>query len=162
MGDFYEQFLTEDFEGKRKAIGVMENVILVLSFLAFMYFGLTSAMIIIVLYLGIVVSKHYLFVEYEYALTNNELDIFRITNKSRRKLVTTIDIRRVDNVKKLTSSSETVKGKKCYVGENKELTTLVIEQNEKGQKVNYGLRFDETLLANCRRINPGSFKVYNN
>lgn len=57
--------------------------------------GVGLVLAFVVLYFAYKFSKD-MFVEYEYALTNNELDIDKILGKSRRKHIITVDFKTVE------------------------------------------------------------------
>ncbi|MEG2291544.1 MAG: DUF6106 family protein [Clostridium sp.] len=160
METFYEYFLTEDFSTKRKYMKIVQTIILTI--VAGTYIMLGSIIItglVGILYLITILISNYYFIEYEYALTNNELDIAKITNKSRRKNICTIDISKVSKVSILGSNNDgQVKYKKCYVG-NENLKTIGITVPSNGEVKNYSLRVDEKLLSLFKRINPSKFNI---
>lgn len=61
----------------------------------FLGFGVGLALAAVIIYFAFKFSKE-VFVEYEYALTNNELDVDKILGKSRRKHIITVDFKTVD------------------------------------------------------------------
>lgn len=61
----------------------------------FLGLGVGLVLAFVVLYFAYKFSKD-IFVEYEYALTNNELDVDKILGKSRRKHVITVDFKNVE------------------------------------------------------------------
>ncbi len=58
-------------------------------------FGIGLVFAVAVLYLAFVLAKG-IYTEYEYALTNNEMDVDRIVGKSRRKRLITVDFKTVE------------------------------------------------------------------
>lgn len=159
METFYEYFLTEDFSTKKKYMKVVQTIILIIVAATYIMLGsivLTAA--VAVLYLITILISNYYFVEYEYALTNNELDIAKIINKSRRKAIATIDITKVSKVSKLRDNNGQANYKKCYVG-NDHLQTIGITVPNNGQVNNYALKVDENLLLLFKRLNPSNFNI---
>ncbi len=61
----------------------------------FSYGAFVLALVIAVIY-GVYYAITSLNIEYEYALVNTELDIDKITNKNRRKRLTTVNIKEID------------------------------------------------------------------
>ena len=83
-----------------KLIGLSSAAVilaLVLLFVSSPFLGSGIGMLLAagVIYLAYILSKG-LFVEFEYALTNNELDVDKIFAKSKRKRVITIDFKNIE------------------------------------------------------------------
>ncbi|ONI39503.1 hypothetical protein AN639_01520 [Candidatus Epulonipiscium fishelsonii] len=96
MGDiFKEQLVKVAIKPKDKALKVLlisaivAEGVLILASSIFIVIGL-AALIVGEIYLLSCINK-----EYEYILTNNELDIDVIYNRQRRKKVTTIDLKNI-------------------------------------------------------------------
>ena len=73
---------------------------IVLSFVALIIglsfdMGIGFALVAIVIYLAYLLSK-FIYTEFEYALTNSELDVDRIIGRSRRKRVISVDFKTVE------------------------------------------------------------------
>ncbi len=79
-----------------KLVGlVVAAIILACVFLLFLGSGLGMILAVGVIYFAYILSKG-VFIEFEYALTNNELDIDKILARSRRKRVITIDFKNIE------------------------------------------------------------------
>lgn len=160
METFYEFFLTEDFSKKKKYMKMVQTIILVMAAITYILQGsiIITGFILILYGITILISNYY-FVEYEYELTNNELDIAKIINKNKRKLICTIDIAKVSKVTKLNNNiKQATNYKKCYVG-NDNLTTIGLTLPSDGQVINYAIKVDEKLLMLFKRINPSNFNL---
>lgn len=158
MEIFYEFFLTGDFSKKKNNMKIIQTIILIIAAIAYVFLGMTVALLIALLYGVTIIISNLIFIDYEYTLTNNELDIAKISNKSRRKVICTIDISQVSRVSKLENNNGQAKYKKCYVG-NENLKTIVITAPHNGEMTSFGLKINEELLILLKRINPSSFNI---
>ena len=136
----------------KKAIVIIAGILLAV--VAMMYGGGFIGPIIV---MGLLFGGSYLIkgmnLEYEYILTNNELDVDKIMNKERRKRVFTVDLKeiivmahvddavrkpefeRAQKIKNITSGE---KGPNTYVilfSHNDELTKLIMEPNDEMKKL---------------------------
>lgn len=158
MEIFYECFLTEDYNKKKNNMKIIQTTILIIAAIVYVFLGIIAAAIIGLLYIVTIAVSNYMFIEYEYILTNNELDIVKIINKSKRKNVCTIDISKVSKVLKLENKNGQVSYKKCYVG-NEDLKTILINAPHNGEMTTFGLKINDELLRLIKRINPSSFNI---
>lgn len=158
MEIFYELFLTGDFSKKKNNMKIIQISISVIAIISYIFLGILVALLMALLYGITIIISNLIFVDYEYTLTNNELDIAKISNNSRRKVICTIDISKVSGVSKLENNNGQAKYKKCYVG-NENLKTIVITAPYNGEKTNFGLKINEELLILLKRINPSSFNT---
>lgn len=101
MDIFCEYIVKKKFEALDvlKLFGIVIAAI-ALSFIALIIglsfdLGIGFALVAIVFYLAYLLAK-FIYTEFEYALTNNELDIDKILGKSRRKRVITVDFKTVE------------------------------------------------------------------
>lgn len=101
MDKFYEQLVFKRPDNKDSALKFLLIFGTVLASLIAFYFaaqfiGLFSGLIIggCIIYAGVFLSSFFNY-EYEYALTNGELDIDKISGKKRRKHLATIELRYV-------------------------------------------------------------------
>lgn len=156
MEIFYECFLTGDFNRKKSTMKIIQITLIIIAAITYVLLGPTVVIFIALLYIITIVISNYIFVEYEYSLTNNELDIAKIVDKSRRKTICTIDIAQVSGVTKLEDYKGQAKYKKCYVGNN-QIKTLIITTASNGQKNSFALKINEELLVLLKRINPSVF-----
>lgn len=158
MEVFYEQFLSGDFSKKRNQMKIIQTTILIIAAIVYIFLGLIPTILIGVLYLCTIVIANNCFVEYEYTLTNNELDITKIVNQSKRKVICTIDISQISKVSTTDKTNGQVKRKKCYVG-NEKLQTIVLTVPHNGENVNFVLKVDDELLLLFKRVNKSSFNI---
>lgn len=151
MGDIFREQLVEV---KQTSATTMKKtgVIIVAIIIALVAITFGGAFIGPLVVVGVIIGASYLIksmnLEYEYILTNNELDIDKIMNKERRKRLLTVDIKEInvmahidDGMRKgeLERAQKTIdvssgeKGSNTYVivfNHNETLTKLIFEPNE--------------------------------
>lgn len=151
MGDIFREQLVEV---KQTSTTTMKKtgVIIVAIIIALVAITFGGAFIGPLVVVGVIIGASYLIksmnLEYEYILTNNELDIDKIMNKERRKRLLTVDIKEInvmahidDGMRKgeLERAQKTIdvssgeKGSNTYVivfNHNETLTKLIFEPNE--------------------------------
>lgn len=157
MEYFYEQFQTREYgviEGRLKKAS---NIILILALISLttLFFGFT--IILIIIYIMLFFLKRKLIVEYEYELTADELSVYKIVNKSKRKEIVSFNIRNISSVKKANENN--LKEKNIV---NLCLDDIGIEKNIVKVKTTKGLMvlklaMDNKLLDFIKRINPLAF-----
>lgn len=98
MGDvFKEQLVKTKATNKDKAqIVIISIAAVLLSIVSFIFAGLIAPLIILGIVWGCIYLTSFFKKEYEYSLTNNELDIDIIYNKERRKKLLDIDLKKMD------------------------------------------------------------------
>ncbi len=162
MEFFYEQFLTKDYEFKRKQVESAKNALLILTALNFVFLGITVALITIVFYFVFAVIARTRFVEFEYELTGNELVVSKIVNKKSRRIIANIKIDEVVKIKpcnfintdgiriiNLTLDGMDKKGLK---------EKIIVVRNEDDVVVGYKISIDNRLQEICKKINPDVFR----
>jgi len=107
MDIFIEKLVAKKRDGKDIAFIVgMILLTLLLSFVVLMFFGILFGFefaIIIGLFFGcfwLISTRN---IEFEYSLTNNEMDIDKIINRRRRKRIVTVNARKMDMLAPTTS-----------------------------------------------------------
>lgn len=99
MSEIFKEYLIKQKKSTTDVLAQVGIVVaaLIISILAFTLGGQLIGPIVVI---AAIFGAGYLFShfsrEYEYILTNNELDIDVVYNRSRRKRVTTIDIKKID------------------------------------------------------------------
>lgn len=128
-------------EKTSKVLIMLASVALALCFFfltfgtAFSLFGILFACLSV--YFGYMIVIRF-FVEYEYILTNADLDIDKITNQSTRKRLSTIDLHTVTEAGKVTDSTEI-----------KENETHIKADANNPELDNYYLRFKSKSLGDA-------------
>ncbi len=138
MSETFKEYLIKQKKSSKDnlaQVGIIAGAIIIIM-LAFTYFQgfLGTVLIVGVVFLTIVVFSSFN-KEYEYILTNNELDIDVIYNQSRRKRVMTIDMKKIEvmaSTKDERHQSELSKNYKVVnVSDNSEdeTTYVIMTQN---------------------------------
>lgn len=153
----YEQFLGGANPKALSLVNNIKNAMLILAAASYMLFSSVIAIAIIGLYLIFCLATLGVYVEYEYELTENELDIFKILSKKKRKLVKCIDISKVGrpiNSKELNFDKYN-KVIKLYTKdyENYNKQCFVIEESSE-TKI-YEVALNEELLGYVGRVRRG-------
>lgn len=151
MGDIFREQLVE--VRKTSAVTMKKTGIIILAvILGLVAITFGGSLIGPLVVIGLIMGASYLIksmnLEYEYILTNNELDIDKIMNKERRKRLLTIDIKQInvmahiedgmrkgeiERAQKTIDVSSGEKGSNTYVivfNHNETLTKLIFEPNE--------------------------------
>lgn len=157
MDCFYEQFQTKDYSGLEKILNILSKVSLVIAILFAAMLNLISAAVFASIYLIIFILSRKLIVEYEYELTGDELVIFKIMNKSKRKEIGSFNIRQLSSVKSLEKVDKT-KNKiiKAYLVESGLKDMVYMAKTSQGN-VGFQLAMDENLTNLIKRVNPLAF-----
>ena len=109
--DIYMEYIIKRKRGPRENILTLAIILSVpsLVFFAIMLALTPLAPFVIILIAAIIVLAYYLItrlnVEFEYIITNNELDIDKITAKKTRKRIITIDLKKIDIVAPVTTNA---------------------------------------------------------
>ncbi len=121
MDIFFEQLVAIKKTGKTYLVYVLITVF-ALIIMAFSYFFLKPLFVITVALVAFGAYKLYsmLSVEYEYIITNSNMDIDKITAKSSRKRIFSFDILNVKRIEKYTGSNNPVALKDCSFTCNKD------------------------------------------
>lgn len=159
MENFYEQFQTKDYTRKEGLLNNISYAILFLIAANFIFLG----PILAALTLGIYFAWTLLYVrnqivEYEYELTVDELVVTKIMNKRKRKVLATVNISEVIEVKSIEESRRNNKKiiKACLDGVNIKDQVLYIKTSE--GVVGLHVALNDNLLNVCRRLNPMVFR----
>lgn len=156
MECFYEQFQTKDYTQLEKSLNIASKVSLVLLGLFLAMLNITMAIIFIIIYALIFIASRNLIVEYEYELTGDELSIYKIMNKSKRKEIGSFSIRDISRVKTIENSNSNNKIIKAYLEESGYRAMVYTAKTSKGV-MGFQLAMDENLLNIIKRVNPLAF-----
>ena len=114
MDIFYEQIISVKKTAQKKALcGIIYALAAVISALA--VFGAVKYMMFMFLFVVLIAFVWFLAfklisnfnIEYEYIITNGDLDVDVIINKSRRKRIATVQCKNIESVKKFDFSAKT-------------------------------------------------------
>jgi hypothetical protein len=120
-------------------------------------FNFIIAAVFALIYLIIFILSRKLIVEYEYELTGNELVIFKIMNKSKRKEIGSFNIRDISSVKNSENIGETNnKIVKAYLEDTGLKDKIYMAKTSQGM-VGFQLAMDENLTNLIKRVNPLAF-----
>lgn len=156
MDCFYEQFQTKDYSGIEKKLSILSKVFLAIAILFAALLNIVGAITFALLYLVIFIVSRKIIVEYEYELTGNELSIYKIMNKSKRKEVGSFNVKEISSVKTLDNLSSNNKVIKAYLEESGIKAMVYMAKTHEGV-VGFQLAIDEKLLDLIKRVNPLAF-----
>lgn len=157
MECFYEQFISNNNKRAQWTLHKVSIFILLLSCVYAIAFRWIVTATFLLIYAFITFIARNVFVDYEYELTNDELVLFKIMNKSKRKTIATLNINNIVEIKE----KDEVKDKSkvitaCLKGTNfKE--SIVYFKTSVGI-VGFHLAMDEELICLIRKMNPIAFK----
>lgn len=157
MEYFYEQHQTKNYGSKQWTINMAANAILIMAAIYSLSFKLVGVATFLGIYGLILLYSRNVFLEYEYELTEDEIVISKIMNKKRRKVIATIKVSNITEVKK---TQDVVKGDKqiikaCLKGTS--LTEQIVFAKTSLGIIGFHLAMDEDLIKICKRINPLAF-----
>lgn len=162
MGDVFKEQLVKSkpsSKDKLQKVLVIVGAILV-STLAFMFGGaLFGPIIVVAVVWGAVYASAFFKKEYEYSLTNNELDIDVIYNKQRRKRLISIDMKQINvmaSIKDDKYTHEIARGQKVIEasdGDSKQ-NTYAIVYGHNGQTLKILVTPNEEMLNLLQRQAP--------
>ena len=156
MECFYEQFQTKDYKGIEKVLNIISKVAIVLTILFASLLNIVGSITFALVYIITFIVGRQLIVEYEYELTGDELSIYKIMNKSKRKEVGCFSIREISGVKTLDKVSNNTKVIKAYL-EEAGIKSMVYMAKTSDGVVGFQLAMDENLLNLIKRVNPLAF-----
>lgn len=156
MECFYEQFQTKDYKGIEKVLNIISKVAIVLTILFASLLNIVGIITFALVYFVTFIVGRKLIVEYEYELTGDELSIYKIMNKSKRKEVGCFSIREISGVKTLDKISNNTKVIKAYLEESGIKSMVYMAKTSDGV-VGFQLAMDENLLNLIKRVNPLAF-----
>ncbi len=162
MDIFYEQFLTKDYEFKRKKVESAKQALLILTLLNMIFLGKIIAILTFLVYVILSIIARNKFIEFEYELTGSELIVSKIFNKKNRKIIANININDVIKIKSSNSYiNEDIKIINLTLSgiKTKKLTEniLIVRVND-SNSIGYKLAMDKNLQKMCEKINPMIFK----
>lgn len=94
-----------------------------------------------------------LFVEYEYIMTNGDLDIDMIINKSKRKRLTTVNCKEIEKISKYNADARNQNAIVCCDLQNSE-PFLVLARNSKNETVKLIMSPDERMAEAIKKFIP--------
>ncbi|MBE6054245.1 MAG: hypothetical protein E7212_10105 [Clostridium sartagoforme] len=156
MDNFYEQFQTKDYGKIEKILGIISKLSLAMAILFAVLLNLVGSMTFILIYGIVFILSRKIIIEYEYELTGNELSIYKIMNKSKRKEVGSFNIREISSVKTLDKISRNTKTIKAYL-EDCGIKSMVYITKTSNEVLGFQLAMDEKLLDLIKRVNPLAF-----
>ncbi|MGL5353566.1 MAG: hypothetical protein ACRDA5_09615 [Clostridium sp.] len=155
----YEQFLEGANPKVLSLVNNIKNGLLILAALSYMLFSSVIAIAIIVIYFLVCALSLGIYVEYEYELTENELDVFKILSKKKRKLVKCIDIsktgRPIDKKDLNLEKYSKAKIVKLYTKNYENSSTQYFIIQESGETKIYEVALNEELLGYVARVRRG-------
>ena len=153
MDCFYEQFQTKEYQRIEKSFNILSKASIVIAVLFLAILNIVGAIAFALVYVIIFILSRKIIVEYEYELTGNELSIYKIMNKSKRKEIGSFNIREISSVKTLEKISNKTKVKKAYLEESGIKSMVYIVKTSEGI-IGFQLEEDEKLLDLIKRVNP--------
>ena len=153
MDCFYEQFQTRDYSKVEKRIQILSRIALVMTILFVATLNVFGAVVFILMYIMIFILSRKLIVEYEYELTGDELSIYKIMNKSKRKEIGSINIKQISGVKALDKVSSNTKLVKAYLEESENKPMVYLTKKSEGI-IGFQLAIDENLMHLIKKVNP--------
>ena len=156
MECFYEQFQTKDYSQLEKSLNIISKVSLCLSILFLAMLNITMTIIFALIYILVFIAARKMIVEYEYELTEDQLSIYKIMNKSKRKEIGSFNIREISGVKTIENVSSNNKIVKAYL-EEIGIKAMVYMAKTSNGVVGFQLAMDENLLSIIKRVNPLAF-----
>ena len=153
MDCFYEQFQTKDYSKIEKRMQILSRIALVMAILFLATLNVFGAIVFILMYLIVFIMSRKLIVEYEYELTGDELSIYKIMNKSKRKEIGSINIKQISSVKTLDKISSNTKLVKAYLEESENKPMVYLTKKSEGF-VGFQLAIDENLMHLIKKVNP--------
>lgn len=154
MECFYEQFQTKDYGNLEKNLKFLSAILLVFVILFATMFNFIIVAIFALIYLVVFILSRKLIVEYEYELTIDELVIFKIMNKSKRKRIGCFNIKEISSIKSpKTVGKSNIKVIKAYLKESGLEDKIYIVKTPQGV-VGFQLAMDEKLMNFIKRVNP--------
>ena len=156
MDCFYEQFQTKDYSQLEKSLNIISKVSLCLSILFLAMLNITMTIIFALIYILVFIAARKMIVEYEYELTEDQLSIYKIMNKSKREEIGSFNIREISGVKTIENVSSNNKIVKAYL-EEIGIKAMVYMAKTSNGVVGFQLAMDENLLSIIKRVNPLAF-----
>ena len=167
MDIFFEQLVKiKNVKNTLSIIGIyFAGIALAVTFSAICIYFYLLPPIILAVVVAMVYFAHFgasfLRLEYEYILTNGEMDIDRISNKIRRKRVATFEIREIESIKKYTKGSHIPHGmdKKIFAGNIEENTYSIVVKTKKGERIFLVITPNDRMLDAIKKYLPRPMKL---
>ena len=153
MDCFYEQFQTKDYRSIEKIINILKKVSLFIAILLMAMLNIVGAIFFALVYFGISLLSRQIIVEYEYELTGNELSIYKIMNKSKRRELGSFNIKEISSVRTLEKLNGNTKFIKAYLSDLG-IKPMVYVVNTSEGVTGFQLAVDEKLLDLIKKVNP--------
>ncbi|MCF0147909.1 MAG: hypothetical protein HUJ77_05870 [Clostridium sp.] len=153
MDCFYEQFQTKDYRRIENTMNILSKGSLAIAIVLIAMLNIIGAIFFALVYFIIFILSRKVIVEYEYELTGNELSIYKIMNKSKRKEIGSFNIREISSVKTLDKLSNNTKIIKAYLEESGIKSKVYIVNTSKGT-TGFQLAMDDKLIEFIKRVNP--------
>lgn len=153
MDCFYEQFQTKDYCSIEKIINILKKVSLSIAILLMAMLNIVGAIFFALVYFGISLLSRQIIVEYEYELTGNELSIYKIMNKSKRRELGSFNIKEITSVRTLEKLNGNTKFIKAYLSDSG-IKPMVYVVNTSEGVTGFQLAVDEKLLDLIKKVNP--------
>lgn len=153
MECFYEQFISNKNKRIQWTLHKVSILVLILTAIYAVAFRWVVAATFILIYGLIILMARNVFVEYEYELTNDELVIFKIMNKSKRKTIATLNVNNITEVKDINEVKEKSKIiTACLKGTN--LNEKIVFFKTSIGILGFHLAMDEELISLISKMNP--------
>lgn len=169
MSEVFKEYLIKQKKSSKDAI-MQTGLCIGAVILGLIAFAIGGPFLGPLLVCGIVFGAYYLFCklnkEYEYILTNNELDIDVIYNRSSRKRVITLDMKKIDIMASIKDKAHEKELGKAYKvinaseNTNEADTYAIIGSNDKYGSFKILITPNEALLNDMYRQSPS--KVFKN
>ena len=153
MDCFYEQFQTKDYRSIEKIINILKKVSLSIAILLMAMLNIVGAIFFALVYFGISLLSRQIIGEYEYELTGNELSIYKIMNKSKRRELGSFNIKEITSVRTLEKLNGNTKFIKAYLSDSG-IKPMVYVVNTSEGVTGFQLAVDEKLLDLIKKVNP--------
>lgn len=153
MDCFYEHFQTKDYRSIEKIINILKKVSLSIAILLMAMLNIVGAIFFALVYFGISLLSRQIIVEYEYELTGNELSIYKIMNKSKRRELGSFNIKEITSVRTLEKLNGNTKFIKAYLSDSG-IKPMVYVVNTSEGVTGFQLAVDEKLLDLIKKVNP--------
>lgn len=169
--DIYIEHLVRHKKGKGSIVATV--AIVLIAIVLFVFFGMISLSGILGAFTGAgfllmagavyfaFYAIKYLDIEYEYLLTNSELDVDKILGKSKRKRIITIDFREVEccaSIDELESMKSGIKKTYDFRGPGYNKTYFILIDTEDRGRVCILFEPTEKMIEAARKFNPRKIK----
>lgn len=164
MDNIAEQLVQKKKTGADTAKKVLISVgaLIIASF--FMYLAMMGMFTMVIFAVGVLASAIWLLgsfgIEYEYIITNNEMDIDKIIGRRKRKRMITVDFKRAEDFGRYTPDNEAQADATvhAYTGVDKDAYYLVVTHNDYG-RVKIIFNPNERLRESIMQEIPNTLRV---